>query len=210
MSKDTGFRALANHLQDLWRLGNFSFHNPHSLTKFRQIKSVARRAGAQCLIESGTYWGHTTKRCAPLFQKIVTIEIDKSLAEQATRFLKNNANVEVLQGDVIDSLPGILDRQDFKNVLVYLDGHFSGGITGRGATDEPACDAIEILSKYRDKLSAIIVDDFREFGRPGAPKKSDLIEACESFFGDTTTLGVHLDQVIVFREPDIDSRPNSV
>jgi len=199
MSKDTGLRAITDHLQDLWRLGNFSFNNPRSLTKFRQIKSVARTSGARCLIESGTYRGHTTRRCAPLFQKVVTIEIDDSLARQAKQFLKNNTNVEVVHGDVIDSLPGILDREDMHDVLVYLDGHFSGGITGKGKSDEPACDAINVLSKYRDKLSAIIVDDFREFGRRGWPKKSELIDACQNFFGDDTRLSVHLDQVIVFR-----------
>ncbi len=200
MSKDTGLRAIIDHLQDLWRLANFSFHNPRSLTKFRQIKSVARNSGAQCLIESGTYRGHTTKRCAPEFRRVVTIEIDGSLAQEAKQFLKNTSNVEVVQGDVIDSLPDILDRDDMQDVLVYLDGHFSGGITGKGKSDEPACDAINILSEYRHKLSAIIVDDFREFGRPGVPTKSDLIDACEYFFGDDTRLIVHLDQVIVCRD----------
>ena len=199
MSKDTGLRAITDHVQDLWQLANFSFHTPRSLTKFRQIKSVARDSGAQCFIESGTYKGHTTKRCAPEFQRIVTIEIDEKLAQNAKQFLCNNLNIEVLQGDVIDCLPNILDRDDIQNVLVYLDGHFSGGITGKGEIDEPACDAINILTKYADKLSAFIVDDFREFGKPGFPKKSHLIDACEDFFGDHTKLTVHLDQVIVLR-----------
>jgi hypothetical protein len=171
MSKDTGLRAITDHLQDLWRLGNFSFNNPRNLTKFRQIKAVARESGAQCLIESGTYRGHTTKRCVPVFKNIVTVEIDESLARDAKQFLKNSSNVEVVQGDVIDSLPGILARDDMHDILVYLDGHFSGGITGRGQSDEPACDAINVLSEYRDKLSAIIVDDFREFGHRGGAKK---------------------------------------
>ena len=200
MAKDTGLRAVFDHLQDLWRIANFSFHNPRNLTKFRQIKSVARRSGAQCLIESGTYRGTTTKRCVPEFHKIVTIEIDESLARDAKLFLKNNSNVEVVQGDVIDCLPAILEKQDMQNILVYLDGHFSGGVTGKGKADEPACDAVNLLSKYRHKLSAIIIDDFREFGRSGLPKKSDLIIACENFFGDNTKLTVHLDQVVVFRD----------
>ena len=157
-------------------------------------------AGARCLIESGTYRGHTTRKCAPLFQKVVTIEIDDSLAQRATQFLKDNTNIEVVHGDVIDSLPGILVREDMHDILVYLDGHFSGGITGKGKSDEPACDAINILSKHADKISAIIVDDFREFGGPGVPKKSELIKACEYFFGDDTRLTVHLDQVIAIRD----------
>lgn len=200
MSKDTGLRAFTDHLEDLWRLGNFSFKNPRSLTKFRQIKSVARSSGAQCLIESGTYRGHTTKRCAPVFEKVVTIEIDDNLADQAKKYLQNNANVEVVKGNVIDCLPAILEKDDMQNVLVYLDGHYSGGVTGKGTTDEPACDAINVLSKYSHKLSAIIIDDFREFGHPGVPKKSHLIGACENFFGEDTRLTVHLDQVIVCRD----------
>lgn len=200
MAKDTGLRAVFDHLQDLWRIANFSFHNPRNLTKFRQIKSVARQSGAECLIESGTYRGHTTKRCVPEFRKIVTIEIDESLARKAKQFLKNNPNVEVVQGDVIDCLPAILEKQDMQKILVYLDGHFSGGSTGKGKSDEPACEAVSLLSEHSHKLSAIIVDDFREFGRPGLPKKSDLIVACENFFGDGTRLTIHLDQVVVFRD----------
>jgi hypothetical protein len=60
------------------------------------------------------------------------------------------------------------------------------GITGRGQSDEPACDAINALSKYRDKLSAIIVDAFREFGHRGVPKKSELVGACEYFLETTS------------------------
>ena len=180
-------------------MARFSYSNPHDFTKFRQIKSVARKSGARCLIESGTYRGHNAKRCAPEFRQVVTIEIDDSLAREATQYLKDNSNVEVVKGDVIDRLPEILDRENMQDILVYLDGHFSGGRTGRGEADEPACDAINILSKYTHKLSSIIIDDFREFGRPGWPKKSELIDACEKFFGDDTGLTVHLDQVIVFR-----------
>ena len=33
MSKDTGLRAITDHVQDLWQLANFSFHNPRTPKK---------------------------------------------------------------------------------------------------------------------------------------------------------------------------------
>ena len=97
---------------------------------------------------------------------------------------------------VLDTGKTFLFSRGYQNAVFQKD---KWKVTGKGEIDEPACDAINILTKYADKLSAFIVDDFREFGKPGFPKKSHLIDACEDFFGDHTKLTVHLDQVIVLR-----------
>jgi len=192
-------KAVAGHIVDFFRLARFTFQNPHSLTKVRQIRSIGRKSGARYMIESGTYLGNTARRCANAFDKIITVEIDQTLASTASSYLAKWPNVEVINGDITHVLPSVLDRPEVQDVLVYLDGHFSGGDTGIGDQVEPACDVIFMLAAYSHKMRSVIVDDFREFGRPGWPRKSELIRAFEDTFGDAFEVTVHLDQVIACR-----------
>jgi hypothetical protein len=194
------FAAYCGHLVDLWRLLTFQHYNPHSFSKFRNIKSVALRTNATQMIETGTYVGNTAMRCSRYFQKVYTIELDKKLAAEAAAYLRRRANVEVIQGDALAELPKILARPTVDNLVVFLDGHFSGGDTALGDQPEPACDEIDVLAQFKGKIRAIVIDDFRSFGRgQGWPTKADLLRAIESSFNDQFDITVHLDQVLVIR-----------
>jgi hypothetical protein len=191
-------QAFVGHLVDIYRLASFKFSFPHSYTKFRAIKSTALKSGAKTFIETGTYLGVTTRRCAPVFEAIYTIELDQELAEQASKFLSSKKHIEVIQGDALNALPKILEK-DISEILVFLDGHFSGGVTACGDLPEPAIEEIKILSAYREKIAAIIIDDFRLFGtEPGFPSKSALFQALEEYF-PSFRVNVSLDQIIVCR-----------
>jgi hypothetical protein len=195
------FAAFGGHLVDLWRLVSFQPSNPHSYSKFRNIKSVAKRTGATQMIETGTYLGNTAMRCAPHFQKLYTVELDKELVAKATVYLTKRKNVEVIQGDALAELPKILARPDVNNLLVFLDGHFSGGVTAHGDVPEPACEEVEVLRQFKSKIRAIIVDDFRCFGTDaGWPTKSALLHSLETCFNDDFDIAVHLDQVLITRK----------
>ncbi len=190
-------QAFIGHIIDLYRLASFNFKNPHSYTKFRQIKSLQKRTNATVFIETGTYLGVTTKRCATIFSKLYTIELDEELAKQAKNYLSNNNNVEVIQGDTLEFLPNLLEREEINNALVFLDGHFSGGITACGDIPEPAIEELKILAKHKIKIKCIIIDDFRSFGiESGFPKKSELLKATENYFDDYQ-ITIHLDQLII-------------
>lgn len=169
--------------------------------KFITLRSLARRTGATCLIESGTYLGVTSARCSRAFNRVLTVELDPQLANLATSFLNRFDNVEVFQGDAINILPKLIARDDASRAVVFLDGHFSGGNTALGDVPEPAIMELEILANYRERICGIIIDDFRLFGvELGFPKKSDLIVAVESYFPfPDFELNVHADQLIVER-----------
>jgi hypothetical protein len=192
-------QAIAGHLLDLYKLASFTFSNPHSYTKFRAITSIQKKVNAKTFIETGTYLGVTTRRCAPHFENVYTIELDPELAKKAGIFLNTKKNVEVLQGDALDILPTILQK-DIYNILVFLDGHFSGGVTACGSMPEPAIEEIKILAQFKQKIAAIIIDDFRLFGtEAGFPTKSSLFQAVEEYFpGFDVT--VSLDQIIITRK----------
>ena len=145
------------------------------------------------LIETGTYLGVTTKRCSPIFDKIYTIELDHKLAEQAKSYLSNNKNVEVIQSDALDILTNVLDKNDINNILLFLDAHFSGGVTACGDYPEPAIEELKIIARYKSKVKCIIIDDFRLFGsEKGFPSKSELLKNIEDNF-DNFDVNVYLD-----------------
>jgi hypothetical protein len=194
--------AAAGHVVDLYRLFRFQPRNPHSYSKFRQIKALAQRSGARVFVEAGTYVGNTAMRCSRVFERVITMELDPDLFSQASRYLSGRKNVECLQGDALALLPQVLGRADVSDVLVFLDGHFSGPGTAHGGVAEPACEEIEVLAGHRDKITAFIVDDFRCFGRDkGYPTRFELLRAVESFFGQEFEYTIHMDQLLVWRNP---------
>ncbi len=197
-----GFTAstVGGHVLDLYRLLTFDVRNPYSYSKVRQIRALARRTQSRVFIEAGTFLGNTAKRCSRNFAQVITMELDAELFSRASRYLERMTNVSCLQGDALQLLPGVLDRVDVRDALVYLDGHFSGGVTAHGELAEPACEEIAVLARHRAKINAVIVDDFRCFGRdPGWPARSLLLRTIEKSFGDDFDYTVHMDQVLVWR-----------
>ena len=190
------------HVVDMAKMLAFRYSNPHSYTKYRQIVAVARRTGARVLVETGTFRGVTTKRCLRHFSRVYTIELDHNLAQEAKKRLSRFGHCEVIEGDASQEVKALLERPDIgSDILLFLDGHFSGSGTAIGVQAEPALEVIEVIARHKSRVAAIIVDDFREFGtQPGWPAKSELLRAIEtSFPADTYLVNVHLDQVLVMR-----------
>lgn len=190
-------QALAGHVIDLYRMASFQVTNPYSYSKYRSIKALARRTGGRIFIEAGTYRGVTAARCARIFERVYTVELDKKLAYESAEYLQKWRNVEAIQGDALVMLPAILERPDVDDVILFLDGHFSSGDTALGDFSEPAVEEISQLGTHKSKIRGMIVDDFRGFGTfEGWPTKSALLHALEEHF-PSFDISVHLDQVIV-------------
>jgi hypothetical protein len=202
--------TIGGHIVDLYRLARFDVRNPHSYSKVRQIRALASRTNSRVFIEAGTFLGNTAMRCSGNFETVVTIELDSNLFKQAQAYLSRRRNVLCLEGDALKLLPSVLGKAEVRDALVFLDGHFSGGVTAHGELAEPACEEILVLARHRDKINAVIVDDFRCFGRDkGYPKMSQLLETVEDCFGREFDYTVHLDQLLVSRvkrqQPDAGS-----
>jgi len=192
----TGF---AGYIIDYYRLYRLNFTNPHSYLKFKIIDRVRRQCGSNILIETGTFKGVTTLRCSKVFDRVYTIEIDKKLSDQAKAYLSHRDNVEMLQGDALDVLPNLLNSEDVYDCMFFLDGHYSGGETGKTYIPEPAIEELKIISNYEKKVKAIIIDDFRSFGNESEfPTKSELLQAVENMFPiDKFYTRVFMDQLII-------------
>jgi hypothetical protein len=153
------------------------------------------------LIETGTYRGVTTHRCAPHFERIYTIEIEPELARKATEYLAPFRHVTVIEGDAKREVLRLIRGGFVQNALIFLDGHYSGQGTGMGAEPEPATDIMRELGQHAEVIAGIVVDDFREFGtQPGWPKKWELMRSAEDVFVPLGfRLNVHLDQLLIER-----------
>ena len=184
-------------MKDLLDLARFKIINPHSWSKFRQLKAVGKRTNAKCLVETGTFLGNTSMRCSRVFDQVFTIELDEKLYEQASKYLSSRSNVVCVQGDATVELPKVLQRPECDNAVIFLDGHFSQGESAHGEVPEPACELLASLAEYKSKISGIVVDDFRLFGvEAGWPRKSELLRTAEEHFGDYR-MAVHLDQLTI-------------
>jgi hypothetical protein len=133
---------------------------------------LAKLANANVLIETGTFTGQTARWAANYFEYVYTIEkSDEIYAIYAPTF-DNINGLSALLGDARIELPKILNIVKDRNVLYWLDSHWSGGITA-GINDEcPLLDELSIIAERTHDL--ILIDDARLFlSSPPEPHNPD-------------------------------------
>lgn len=136
---------------------------PPAKVKQNAIRDFGKANGCNELIETGTFMGDTVFALKDDFIKITTIELDKKLAWNASKRFKELSYVNVIQGDSGKILKEILPKMNNgHNLLFWLDGHYSGGVTSKSDKNTPIIDElISIFSHVPD--STIIIDDARLF-----------------------------------------------
>jgi hypothetical protein len=139
---------------------------PAPEAKREHLLAIFRRRRHEIFVESGTYLGDTVAYLRPHARRIVSIEVEPKLCADAARRFRGDDAIEIVEGDALTLLPGILARCE-SPPLVWLDGHFSGGVTGQGAEIEPAPAILESLRVPAG--TTVVVDDLRMFGRDPAP-----------------------------------------
>ena len=109
------FRTLTNILWLLknhrkiknWKKRNFSPPSPEFI-KHQIIKNNNIRDSAW--IETGTYYGETTKILSQISDKIVSIEADQDLYNLAKKNFSNFKNIELMFGRSEDKLTEALEK----------------------------------------------------------------------------------------------------
>jgi hypothetical protein len=137
-------------------------------------------------IETGTYMGDTTEALASsdvlAASAVYTIEPEPILYEKAVGRFEGRTNIRVINGLSEDVFPNLLPTLTGK-INFWLDGHWSGGATHKGAIDCPVrAELLHIennMGRYEEVV--VCVDDIRLFdpelpGFADYPKVEYLIE----------------------------------
>ena len=125
------------------------------------------KIAASCLsssavaIETGTYLGNGTALLSRYFNKVVTIERDKDLAEKARNRFATNLDIQIVAGSSRDVLSKCIPVTNIP-ALFWLDAHFSGGITAGSDDKCPLLFEVSTILSQRSSLNTVIyIDDIR-------------------------------------------------
>tara|TARA_Y100000590_G_scaffold222701_1_gene252038 strand:- start:12262 stop:12891 length:630 start_codon:yes stop_codon:yes gene_type:complete len=170
-----------------WRSRNFSPPSP-DIIKHQVL--INNNVNDSLWIETGTYYGETTKLLSKISKKIISIEADKNLFDSSKKKLKSLKNVELLNGKSEDLLEKvILKNLNFKNVCIYLDAHLcqdhlrNTKTFGSESTATPILKELGVIKKYINKFEnvSVLIDDIRLFqgNFQNYPNKNTLVEWCK-------------------------------
>lgn len=135
---------------------------PPHIVKEELIREYAKTFNTKILIETGTYLGDMVHAMKKSFSRIISFELDHQLATQAQNRFANDNHIEIIQGDSGKLLGDYLASIN-EPCLFWLDGHYSGGITAKGALETPIKNELAaILSQIVDG-HVILIDDARCF-----------------------------------------------
>ncbi|MEN3150958.1 hypothetical protein ABCW43_26995 [Neorhizobium sp. IRAMC:178] len=161
-----------------WEQRDYSEQSPQFLKERMFLKHGLE--GAQW-VETGTYLGKTTQFLASKFPFVHSIEPEASLYQKAADKFAGR-NVQVHNGTSEEILPGLLPKLS-GDINFWLDGHYSAGITYRGAQDCPVLDELAAISSNMTNFRAvaILIDDVRcflpeNFEMYGYPDISRLVD----------------------------------
>jgi hypothetical protein len=165
----------------LYKLGLWNGPVPHTV-KRRVIRRRAVEFNARCFVETGTYLGDMIAAMRPRFDRLYSIELSHDLFVQAERRFHSDGKVFLRHGDSGSELQRILRDFD-QRALFWLDAHYSGGFTARGAIDSPIVTELNHIADHRVRDHVILIDDARMFvGKDGYPTLAQLeVLAAERF-----------------------------
>lgn len=162
-------RAILNN----WEKEGKPVPPPH-IVKQLAIRECQQRYGYSTLIETGTFRGDMIDAQKTNFGKIISIELSKDLFDQAKKKYRKNHNITLIQGDSGDVLPEVLKQLEEPAVL-WLDGHYSAGVTAKGDKACPIYEELDAIFNNRIYNHAILIDDARCFvGKDDYPTIEEL------------------------------------
>lgn len=171
-------KVWAHKFFDRTQKKDYAWEEGHPLPAMVKRKTVARYGKdyhCNVLIETGTYLGEMIEYQAKNFEKIFSIEIADALYKFSSKRLKRYKNIIIKKGDSSVVLGEIIRQlSETDKVLFWLDGHYSGGVTGRGEKNCPIYEELSAIFQ-RKHPCVILIDDARCFnGTGGYPTLEDL------------------------------------
>ncbi|MEM7063177.1 MAG: hypothetical protein AAF572_08430 [Cyanobacteria bacterium P01_B01_bin.77] len=141
------------------------------------LSAYCQKYGLKEFVETGTFMGDTLAHMAQnKALKCTSIEIADSLFHKAKERFNSYLNITLLHGDSGQLLPQYV-KQLQQPALFWLDGHYSGGVTGKGNDDTPISTELAAIIDSPIKQHVILIDDARCFvGENSYPHIDELLK----------------------------------
>jgi len=144
-----------------WAARGWAAPSPHFIKH-----QVLPRNGwpAATWVETGTFMGQTTAVLAAHSAQVVSIEPEPQLFAQAQAKFSGQPHVHIINGVSEQVFPRLLPMLEGA-VNLWLDGHYSAGITYKGPLDTPIREELAVISAQlaRWPRVCVCVDDLRCF-----------------------------------------------
>ena len=111
-------------------------------------------------IETGTFVGDTTKFLSKNFKRVFTIEASEECLKIAKKHLGNRSNIAFYSGTSEDIFEPLLKKQK-GSINIWLDAHYSGGITHKGSNLSSIIKELSVISNNINQFDqiAVFIDD---------------------------------------------------
>ena len=147
---------------------------PPQSVKLAVIRQNIPNPPPRVFIETGTYYGDTVAAAKDIYANVISIEVDEKLYKKACQRFAADHNVRIVHGDCARELSAILATLK-EPAVFWLDGHYSGGETGKGIVEDPILISLNQIASHPVRDHVIFIDDARTFdGREGRPDISDI------------------------------------
>lgn len=135
---------------------------PPHLIKQKTLIEHARHHHTPVMVETGTLHGDMVEAMKDHFEELYSIEISPELAKRAKQRFADIGKIRIIENDSAIALKDLVPQLR-RPTLFWLDGHYSGGNTGKGEKITPVLE--ELSTIYASDLNhVVLIDDARLFG----------------------------------------------
>jgi hypothetical protein len=146
---------------------------PPHIVKQKVINFYKEKFAVEWLVETGTFMGEMVEAQKNRFSRIISIELQGRLYEEAVKKFKSDKHVKLYQGDSGEVLEKIINEITGPAIF-WLDGHYSAGVTAKGNLNTPIIKELQcVLGTKFDHV--VLIDDARLFvGKEDYPTLEEL------------------------------------
>lgn len=131
-------------------------------------KDFLKKFPGDVLIETGTYLGDGVAGAIEAgYKQIISIELNKNLATNASKRFEDNKNVKIICGRAHEVLPAILLNFRKEKIVFWLDAHYSACGTSGEDDPQPLLKELAAIEEWKNtfeiEFPTIIIDDLRTF-----------------------------------------------
>ena len=147
--------------------------------KVEVIRDHAARFGPRVFIETGTFQGEMLAAQLDHFDRLLSVELDRTHYENARRRFRRIDKVTLFFGDSGEQIRKMTELVD-EPALFWLDAHYSGPVTARGDVDTPISAELDHVLR-RPHRDVVLIDDAEDFdGTNGYPRLDALAAEVEA------------------------------